>query len=210
MTQREIEQDIRRAQAGDPAARERAVRASMSICYDVAHGFRDVQDWGADTLASYGTDGLMWALDQWSPDPDNRSWYWFAYWAVRRRVLWWRQWHNSEKRSLPSHRIETPVTDDHDDDGDNTLADILPDHRCPYTLYTRGETERRLLAAVIRALQPRDRIIVSLYYGFADDTWTMRAIGDLFGISHETVRQRLKRSRRRIREYLQKPGRNKQ
>lgn len=200
----DLEHTVIQAQAGDQDARERALRESRPILYDVAHGFQDVNQWGADELASFGVEGLMNALDTWDSTRSGRCWYWYAYRGIQQSVRYYRLYYRRHKRALPDTRLDVPLTPP-GEDGSRTLGDTIPDYRCPYSIYARREDSTRLMHAVLHALSPRDRVIVSLYYGLGSDTRTMRQIAWLFSVSAETIRQRLKRARRKLQEHLQEP-----
>lgn len=86
-------------------------------------------------------------------------------------------------------RLDTPVGDDEDS---STWGSLLPadeEGSKPHTLVAAQEL-RSLLMRALTPLSEREQTIILYRFGFVDgDVWTYRAIGDMFSISAERVRQ---------------------
>ena len=90
--------------------------------------------------------------------------------------------------SVPEAVTSLDQTIDEEDDAE--LVDVVPD---PAALDPAEVVEayfrRRELYAAVAALPERERLVIQLRYGLGGAPWTLRRIGQLFGITRERVRQ---------------------
>lgn len=96
-------------------------------------------------------------------------------------------------------RLDKPFSDD---DGGGTWGSLLPDGGSHIAAVEKVENEelRTLLMESIRSLNEREQTILLYRYGFVDgELWTYKAIGDLFDISAERVRQIEEKAREQLR-----------
>lgn len=86
-------------------------------------------------------------------------------------------------------RLDTPVNDDEDS---GSWANFLPSEGEDTKAHDKLVLQelRDLLLNAIAPLSERERTIILYRFGFVDgEVWTYRAIGDMFSISAERVRQ---------------------
>ena len=77
------------------------------------------------------------------------------------------------------------------DSNEVSTMDTLEDSsvECPEDRLMRDDT-RRVVWTALKGLRPNQRLVVALRHGLCDDqSWTLREVGELFGISRERVRQ---------------------
>lgn len=80
--------------------------------------------------------------------------------------------------------------------------EFIPDTHTPETRYLENE-KRRILCAALNTLPPADRELIILHY-FSG--LPLKEIAPLMGINYEAVRQRMVRSRQKLREKLEAQG----
>lgn len=86
-------------------------------------------------------------------------------------------------------RLDTPVGDDEDS---STWGSLLPADEDPNKAHSvvASRELRELLMKSLQPLSDREQTIILYRFGFVDgEVWTYRAIGDMFSISAERVRQ---------------------
>lgn len=89
-----------------------------------------------------------------------------------------------------------------DEDGESyieetaLLADPSPS---PEQLVLTKERNKELYDIMSRTLTPRDIEILSMYFGFSGESFTLQEIGNHFGLSRERIRQILVKSMRKLR-----------
>lgn len=93
--------------------------------------------------------------------------------------------------------LDSPVGED----GDTTLADLIPDEHGvdPEAIVIRTEMESQVMA-VLGTLTSKENRVIQLRYGFVDGTpWTLEQIGMAMHVSRERVRQIEAKALRKLR-----------
>jgi len=151
----------------------------ISIAKGYANGHVPIED-----LIQEGNLGLIVAAERFDTERGCRF-STYAMWWIRGFVSRVTRDKTMNGRKLQS--LDLPV----DEDGDNILADLIPDENAvsPCELAEKNEL-KELITEMISCLKPRERRVIELHFGLnGTPEHSLREIGEILGISKERVRQ---------------------
>ena len=151
----------------------------ISIAKGYANGHVPIED-----LIQEGNLGLIVAAERFDTERGCRF-STYAMWWIRGFVS--RVTRDKTMNGRKLHSLDLPV----DEDGDNILADLIPDENAvsPCELAEKNEL-KELITEMISCLKPRERRVIELHFGLnGTPEHSLREIGEILGISKERVRQ---------------------
>jgi RNA polymerase primary sigma factor len=109
----------------------------------------------------------------------------YAIWRIRDYVS--RATRNMTMNGREVLSLDLPV----DEDGDNILADLIPDENTMSPCELAGKNElKEHVKEMVSCLKPCERRVIELRFGFdGAPEHSLREIGEILGISKERVRQ---------------------
>lgn len=213
--ERERELGRRIREDGDGAARDELVCANLRLVVHLAKPYRGRGVPFADLIAE-GNAGLLEAAERF----DERRGFRFttyARWWIRQRILAAVEAHTGSGVRLPIHRarrarttddtdvlraaaIPVPLDEPLSDDGDETLADRLPDDAAG----PEAAVDFRELHELLAKLDPVAREVLERRFalnGYCDAPQSREEIAQAVGYSREWVRQVELRALAQLREW---------
>jgi len=151
----------------------------ISIAKRYANGHVLIED-----LIQEGNLGLIVAAERFDTEIGCRF-STYAMWWIRGFVSRATRDKTMNGRKLQS--LDLPV----DEDGDNILADLIPDENAvsPCELAEKNEL-KELITEMISCLKPLERRVIELHFGLkGTPEHSLKEIGEISGISKERVRQ---------------------
>ena len=153
-----------------------------------------------DDLISIGTIGLIKAINTFKPDK-NIKLATYASRCIENEILMYLR-RNSKTRLEVS--IDEPLNVDWDGN-ELLLSDILGTDEDVICQGIEDEVEKDLLNTAISHLEPRERKIVELRYGLADEDgeeMTQKEVADLLGISQSYISRLEKKIMKRLKKEI--------
>lgn len=208
---------VRRAQAGDAAARDALVTGNLRLIARVASWYRRARSLEPADLIAEGVSGLLRAIELFDTRRDT-AFNTYAVWWVRQRIAAAVADQDDlvrvprDRRGRPSlvrASIDAPLPHADGDDGDaQTLGDLLADAGAeqPHEPAVRRELRQRIEVALDR-LPHRDRLVLELRTGLrrggdAGEAMTLSEVGRVMRVTRERVRQIQERALRRLAKRL--------
>ena len=151
----------------------------ISIAKGYANGHVPIED-----LIQEGNLGLIVAAERFDTERGCRF-STYAMWWIRGFVSRVTRDKTMNGRKLQS--LDLPV----DEDGDNILADLIPDENTvsPCELAEKNEL-KKLVTEMVSCLKPRERRVIELHFGLnGTHEHSLKEIGEILGVSKERVRQ---------------------
>lgn len=89
--------------------------------------------------------------------------------------------------------------------GDFTLADTIADSRDYFAEFESKEAMIRLLIILRERLSPREYGVITKYFGLdTGEAMTLDAVGKIYGVTRERIRQVVAKALRKVRMYCNK------
>ena len=195
----------------DPEVEEEMIR---NIEYDYArrtlieHNLRLVayiakrfENTGAniEELISIGTVGLMKAVSTFNSEK-NIKLATYASRCIENEILMFVRKSSSKRREIS---IDEPLSVDWDGN-ELLLSDTLGSEIDTVCRGMEEDEERRILREAVETLNPRERIIVEMRYGFTDGReLTQKEVADILGISQSYISRLEKKIMHRLRKKIE-------
>lgn len=196
----ELKYYIKKAQAGNVWAREKAIVHNIRLVIDIVEKYYSKTYHEYEDLVSIGVIGLIKAIDTYDVDRGVK----FASYAVpcirneigmalrgdkhRKKVT-----NFTDLMGQINNRIKNPDV--------NTVDDILVDDD-DFVEQVLNEEEYEVIREAIEFLNEHDREIVKLYYGFYGRPMSQREVSQICKTSRSNICKILKRSRNVIQKYV--------
>ena len=180
-------------------ARASLIEHNLRLVVYIAKKF-DNTSVGVEDLISIGTIGLIKAINTFKPDK-NIKLATYASRCIENEILMYLR-RNSKTRLEVS--IDEPLNVDWDGN-ELLLSDILGTDEDVICQGIEDEVEKDLLNTAISHLEPRERKIVELRYGLADEDgeeMTQKEVADLLGISQSYISRLEKKIMQRLRREM--------
>lgn len=185
--------------AGSPDARDRLITHNLRLVVYIAKKF-DNTAVGVEDLISIGTIGLIKAINTFNPEK-NIKLATYASRCIENEILMYLR-RNSKTRLEVS--IDEPLNVDWDGN-ELLLSDILGTDEDVIYKDLENETEKSLLNAAISRLNPREKKIVELRFGLANEDgeeMTQKEVADLLGISQSYISRLEKKIMKRLKKEI--------
>lgn len=183
----------------DHQARFCLIEHNLRLVVYIAKKF-DNTSVGVEDLISIGTIGLIKAINTFKPDK-NIKLATYASRCIENEILMYLR-RNSKTRLEVS--IDEPLNVDWDGN-ELLLSDILGTDEDVICQGIEDEVEKDLLNTAISHLEPRERKIVELRYGLADEDgeeMTQKEVADLLGISQSYISRLEKKIMKRLKKEI--------
>jgi len=155
----EEKEALKLAAAGDLDARNKLIEHNLRlVAHVVKKYYASAMD--PDDLISIGTIGLIKAISSFNPDRGAKLGTYAARCVENEILMYFR----SLRRQIPETSLSEPI--DSDSEGnDLSYQDVIASDECILDKIDADENRARLLAALDRCLEPREKEIVCLRYG---------------------------------------------
>ena len=190
---------LERYAAGDLEARNVLIEHNLRLVAHIVKKYY-TQSSNQDDLISIGTIGLIKAVSTYKP-AKNIKLATYASRCIENEILMYLR-RNSKTRLEVS--IDEPLNVDWDGN-ELLLSDILGTDEDVICQGIEDEVEKDLLNTAISHLEPRERKIVELRYGLADEDgeeMTQKEVADLLGISQSYISRLEKKIMKRLKKEI--------
>lgn len=202
---------VRRAQAGDTAARDELVTRNLRLVARVAYWYRGARTLERSDLIAEGTMGLLRAIELFD-HVHGTAFSTYATWWVRQRIAaavadydaTIRRPRGSGKRH---HRVASLDHQARTGEDETTLGELLPDPEAVDPADDAAQQELRArLDAALASMPRRDADLLRLRFGLrpvgSGHACSLAEVGQVFRITRERVRQLENRALRRLAKRL--------
>ena len=185
----------------EETARSMLIERNLRLVVYIAKKF-DNTGIGVEDLISIGTIGLIKAINTFNPAKKIKL-ATYASRCIENEILMYLRRNNKTKMEVS---IDEPLNVDWDGN-ELLLSDILGTDEDVICQGIEDEVEKDLLNTAISHLEPRERKIVELRYGLADEDgeeMTQKEVADLLGISQSYISRLEKRIMKRLKKEIVK------
>ena len=190
---------VRRINAGDRQARDTMIERNLRLVVYIARKFENTGI-SIEDLISIGTIGLIKAVNSFNPEK-NIKLATYASRCIENEILMVLRKTNRLKLEVS---FDEPLNTDWDGN-ELLLSDILGTEPDLVSRDLDSDIEKQMLYNAIRALNPREKSIVSLRYGLgAEKEHTQKEVADMMGISQSYISRLEKRIIEKLKEELRK------
>ena len=199
LTPQEEQQALCGLAAGEGAARDALITHNLRLVVYIAKKFESSTA-GVEDMISIGTIGLIKAVNTFEPGK-NIKLATYASRCIENEILMYLRRNNKTKLEVS---IDEPLNVDWDGN-ELLLSDILGTDEDVICQGIEDEAEKDLLNTAISHLEPRERKIVELRYGLADEDgeeMTQKEVADLLGISQSYISRLEKKIMKRLKKEI--------
>lgn len=183
----------------EETARSMLIERNLRLVVYIAKKF-DNTGIGVEDLISIGTIGLIKAINTFNPAKKIKL-ATYASRCIENEILMYLRRNNKTKMEVS---IDEPLNVDWDGN-ELLLSDILGTDEDVICQGIEDEVEKDLLNTAISHLEPRERKIVELRYGLADEDgeeMTQKEVADLLGISQSYISRLEKKIMKRLKKEI--------
>lgn len=202
LTPVEEEEAIKKLAQGDEKTRQLLVERNLRLVVYIAKKFENTGT-GIEDLISIGTIGLMKAIKTYDTSK-NIKLATYASRCIENEILMYLRRTNKIKGEIS---IDEPLNQD-GDGNELLLSDILGTDTDSISRGLEDEVDKKLLKAAIAKLNPREKNIMELRFGFiTGNEKTQKEVADMLGISQSYISRLEKKIINKMRkEILSKTG----
>ena len=185
------------ARLDDEDTRVRLVERNLRLVVYIAKRFENTGT-GIEDLISIGTVGLMKAINTFRADK-NIKLATYASRCIENEILMHIRKHGGQRCEVS---IDEPLNVDWDGN-ELLLSDILGNVEDTVSYELEQNEERRVVRDAIACLEPRERELIELRYGFGNgEEMTQKEVADLLGISQSYISRLEKRILSHLRDEI--------
>lgn len=184
------------AHIAEERARDVLVERNLRLVVFIAKRFENTGT-GIEDLISIGTLGLIKAIGTFQAEKGIKL-ATYASRCIENEILMY-----VRKRS--GHRCEVSMEEPLNTDWDGNellLADVLGSEEDSVSYELEREEERAAVRRAVAALEPRERELIELRYGFGGNELTQKEVADRMGISQSYISRLEKRTLAHLREEI--------
>jgi len=176
----------------DISARNKILESNLKFVASIAKSYKG-RGLSYSELVAEGNVGLIKALDKFDESRGNKI-ISYSVWWIRQSIL-----DAIEKRNA---NVVEDYPEDYeeqlDDEQTNQKAQVQPDE---FIEEEKNEFDlKKLVTALVDVLDPREKEIISTYYGLYDkEEKTLEEIGQTFGLTKERIRQITEKALKKMR-----------
>lgn len=166
----------------DDAARATLIEHNLRLVVYIARRFENTGT-GLEDLVSIGTLGLVKAINTFCADK-NIKLATYASRCIENEILMYIRKRSARRGEIS---IDEPLNVDWDGN-ELLLSDVLGSEEDGVSFELEKREERRVVNEAVRALSPREKLIIELRYGFSGHReMTQKEVADLLGISQSYI-----------------------
>ena len=184
------------AHIGEEHARDVLVERNLRLVVFIAKRFENTGT-GIEDLISIGTLGLMKAVGTFHADKGIKL-ATYASRCIENEILMYIRKRSGQRCEVS---MEEPLNTDWDGN-ELLLSDVLGSEEDGVAYELEREEERAAVRQAVAALDPRERELIELRYGFTGDELTQKEVADRLGISQSYISRLEKRTLAHLREAI--------
>lgn len=189
---------FRRLSKGDSGARDMLIVHNLRLVVYIAKKFESTGI-GMEDLVSIGSIGLIKAVNTFCPDKKIKL-ATYASRCIENEILMFLRKASQHKGDIS---IDEPLNIDWDGN-ELLLSDILGTDEDIVSRNIENEAEREMLRDAVSGLEPREKEIMELRFGFADgQEHTQKEVAEAIGISQSYISRLEKKIIRKLRAKLE-------
>lgn len=184
------------ARIDEEHARDVLVERNLRLVVFIAKRFENTGT-GIEDLISIGTLGLIKAIGTFHADKGIKL-ATYASRCIENEILMYIRKRSSQRCEVS---MEEPLNTDWDGN-ELLLSDVLGSEEDGVAYELEREEERAEVRRALEALDPRERELIELRYGFLGDELTQKEVADRLGISQSYISRLEKRTLAHLREVI--------
>lgn len=177
-------------------ARDVLVERNLRLVVFIAKRFENTGT-GIEDLISIGTLGLIKAIGTFHADKGIKL-ATYASRCIENEILMYVRKRSGQRCEVS---LEEPLNTDWDGN-ELLLSDVLGSEEDGVSYALEKEEERRAVRHAVETLDPRERELIELRYGFSGDELTQKEVADRLGISQSYISRLEKRTLAHLREII--------
>lgn len=177
-------------------ARDVLVERNLRLVVFIAKRFENTGT-GIEDLISIGTLGLIKAIGTFHADKGIKL-ATYASRCIENEILMYVRKRSGQRCEVS---LEEPLNTDWDGN-ELLLSDVLGSEEDGVAYALEKEEERRAVRHAVETLDPRERELIELRYGFSGDELTQKEVADRLGISQSYISRLEKRTLAHLREII--------
>ena len=177
-------------------ARDVLVERNLRLVVFIAQRFENTGT-GIEDLISIGTLGLIKAIGTFHADKGIKL-ATYASRCIENEILMYIRKRSGQKCEVS---MDEPLNTDWDGN-ELLLSDVLGSEEDGVAYELEREEERAAVRKAVAALDPRERELIELRYGFTGDELTQKEVADRLGISQSYISRLEKRTLAHLREAI--------
>ncbi len=177
-------------------ARDVLVERNLRLVVFIAKRFENTGT-GIEDLISIGTLGLIKAIGTFHADKGIKL-ATYASRCIENEILMYIRKRSGQKCEVS---MDEPLNTDWDGN-ELLLSDVLGSEEDDVAYELEREEERAAVRKAVAALDPRERELIELRYGFTGDELTQKEVADRLGISQSYISRLEKRTLAHLREAI--------
>lgn len=196
LSREEEEKLVQELRQDDGAIRATLIEHNLRLVAFIARKFENTNV-GIEDLISIGTIGLIKAVNTFDPTKKIKL-ATYASRCIENEILMYIRKRSGQKCEVS---MDEPLNTDWDGN-ELLLSDVLGSEEDGVAYELEREEERAAVRKAVAALDPRERELIELRYGFTGDELTQKEVADRLGISQSYISRLEKRTLAHLREAI--------
>lgn len=199
MNENELQSNFKKYKTGDLKAREKIIKSNIRLVILVAKKY-NVEGCDLEDLVSIGTIGLIKAVDTYDIKRQIR----FSTYAVRcinNEILMSIRKNKTKKNSIQTVNIEDALLCDFDGN-ELKYLDILEDKNSDFVTEIIDNFLSSELLSIINSLTEKEKMLITLYFGFDGKKYRQKEIAHILGISQSYISRMISNILKKIKSKI--------
>ena len=203
MNETELQSNFEKYKTGDLKAREKIIKSNIRLVILIAKKY-NVEGCDLEDLVSIGTIGLIKAVDTYDIKRQIR----FSTYAVRcidNEILINIRKNKIKKNSIQTVNIEDALLCDFEGN-ELKYLDILEDKNSDFVTEIIDNFLSSELLSIINSLTEKEKMLITLYFGFDGNKYKQKEIAHMLGISQSYISRLISHVLKKIKIKIMKEG----
>lgn len=203
MNETELQSNFEKYKTGDLKAREKIIKSNIRLVILIAKKY-NVEGCDLEDLVSIGTIGLIKAVDTYDIKRQIR----FSTYAVRcidNEILMNIRKNKIKKNSIQTVNIEDALLCDFEGN-ELKYLDILEDKNSDFVTEIIDNFLSSELLSIINSLTEKEKMLITLYFGFDGNKYKQKEIAHMLGISQSYISRLISHVLKKIKIKIMKEG----